>query len=103
MPISSSTTSICCMVCSLGFTWFSCCGLRENIALRNREREQHPCAAGFDIADGDTAAVFLDDFFHDHQAQAGALGLGGHIGLERALHQMFRKSAAIIGHAKTYG
>ena len=50
----------------------------------------------------DAAAVFAHDALHDHQAKAGALFLGGEIGLEDAVDFFLRNAAARVGHVNPH-
>ena len=46
------------------------------------------------VVDGDAPAVLVDDLLHDREPESGALGLGGHVGFERARDDVGRKALA---------
>ena len=46
--------------------------------------------------DGDGAAVFADDASDDEQAESGARGFGGAVGLEECAHVLGRNASSVV-------
>ena len=87
MPTSSSTTSIWAIL-------FSVC--------RQRQPDCHLRAAAFAVGQPEFSLVFIHDLLDDRQAQAGALGLGGHVGLEGAGQQLRAEAGAVVAHRQRH-
>ena len=73
IPISSSTTRICCIALSLLLRSGRGLAARARYAAAVGKRDRHARAVRRDVRDRDFAAVLFDDFLHDHEAEARCL------------------------------
>ena len=117
MPSSSSTTSMFAMNASL-------CALQATAAVRGASEGGLICGAAASATAAsandnetcapttapstmrfgkfDARAVLVGDFLDDRQAQAGALGLGGDVGLEGALEDVLGKAGPAVLHRQAH-
>ena len=74
------------------------CGNAQRLMFGERKPQAKGGAPAGVALKLDAAAVFAHDALHDHQAKAGALFLGGEIGLEDAVDFLLRYAATGVGH-----
>src|SRR4051812_33912737 len=65
----------------------------ERVAV---EDEAHPAASARFVLKLDGSEMFLDDLLDDREAEPGALGAGGHIGLGEAAALGGKADAAVV-------